>query len=419
MKTANLAIMTVSAALLAVGCGSETGQDGSTAVSSASLSVGSAADLTSVGDIDPGTGGVQLPPSREFPASCFIIDNNTLKVLVVGGFTSAAGNAGLLDAYLYNPSADTWSIAASLAAGEGRGKAKLIPVPGTTNKCVLVGGQSAKATPATRKNTFVFTTNGGTGAWATAGALTDNRIDFGASACGTQSNTMVVGGQDEMGNALDSIEIWNGAATWTKQASPIRLGSSGSSKPRHSSGFSAQGTEKFIVTGGHDGAAASKQVDIITADDSCSNMVVTTFATKLNSARYGGVAFKTGTVDHFLVTGGDTGAALLTDEEDLTVTWTGTPAVAVTTHATMITGSRYPTLAPGSGGLYLLIGGEGHTGTPITAVQEYVSVNTAFTTSNLATARVGAAAELLNDVFVFTGRTGAATWATSTEKVTP
>jgi N-acetylneuraminic acid mutarotase len=164
------------------------------------------------------------------------------QVLVTGGLSSATSNTSgyLSSAELYDPTANTWSSAGSMATARYQQTATLLP----GGKVLVAGGTDSNSNPLSSAELYDPTAN----TWSPAAAMTVARDQHTATLLGT-GKVLVVGGvnigTNGMDAALASTELYDPTAnTWTAPAS-LTTARFGQTATLLKSG-------KLLVAGGYD-----------------------------------------------------------------------------------------------------------------------------------------------------------------------
>lgn len=422
-------------------CGGTQGTSEGIGKSGEALSIAAAADLANAVDTS-GNPASPTPAGLEWSAHCLIKDgtgvNDPFKMLVVGGYNSSG--VGQTTAFMYSGSGN-WVKVASLPA-DGRGEARMIRLSGSDNKCLIAGGLSNKSAGSARTSTYIFTANGASGSWASAGSLPVGRAKFAMANCGT-GKAVIFGGHTASGPnspvTTDDAEVWDGTTTWTGSTGLLV-------NPISDFAFAAKDSTKFVLAGGKTNTGVESAVQAFTATSSCSLTALNNVADlrlqstpASTSGRFGAVAFfKSGTDELYVTAGRDGAGNHPTDRQRFDVTWSGASSgVAYNTQSTSyITAVRNPTLASDGTNLFLndskllLIGGEDNTSatpigsTPVTTVQEINLSTLAVTTANLSSARLGSSGQYVpatSKIYAAQGmssQTGP-TLLTTSEAITP
>lgn len=296
------------------------------------LGVAAGGCSTEAGDKGQSTGSASLPltsitAARMGAASVVINDSGVDKLLVIGGFSSSGGS-GVNTVYLYDPVNDSWSSRATLPAGQDRGDAKAILLPGT-DKVLLVGGRGTdSATTASKGNSLIYDFSLDQWSPTSFGSanLVAARTDFQLVTCGTgtgETNARILafGGSDYPAGSTtytNVVEMYNPSTnSWSNVETLITARAKLAVGALETTGANA--FTKFIVAGGEDGSGASNQLEVMTVTTACGSPDLREADANLGSTRKDPVVFAEGSSNTFLVAGGD---GLSTSDKIVVASWT-------------------------------------------------------------------------------------------------
>jgi N-acetylneuraminic acid mutarotase len=157
-------------------------------------------------------------------------------VLVAGGEAPSTPNpVPVSSAEIYDPIANTWSSAGSMAAARLNHAATLLG----SGKVLVTGGEDSNTNTLAGAEVFDPASN----SWATVGSMATEREDHTATLLGT-GKVLVVGGFDNNGNQLVSSELYDPAAnTW------MAAGNMATARSSHTAALLASG--KVLIAGGY------------------------------------------------------------------------------------------------------------------------------------------------------------------------
>jgi N-acetylneuraminic acid mutarotase len=183
--------------------------------------VGPGADPASVGDYtataeiyDPTANSwskaASMSTGRFEPTMTVLKDGRVLLAGGVGDIDSTHRGVALASAEIYNPASDSWSDAGAMSAARLGGTATLL-----ANGDVLVAG-GFNNTDGGLATAELFDPSSG---WKATGSLADARDDATATAL-PSGDVLVAGGDNGAGAAIASVEVYGaGSGTWHKVAS--------------------------------------------------------------------------------------------------------------------------------------------------------------------------------------------------------
>lgn len=189
------------------------------------------------------------------------------RIYVIGGYAGAgAGDAPIATVEEYNPASDTWRTVAAMPTATAEFGCAMTP---RLNKGeplsrihVLGGNLSSEATPTVTGNVFVFTPDPiGSGSWIQQAFSITPRRNLGAAAVlrGVLPNAVfAIGGRDQVGNALTTVESYVGTTSQAVPTNPTTLVLSPITQlpaARHSFAIGTADNRIYIM-GGVDGAGA-------------------------------------------------------------------------------------------------------------------------------------------------------------------
>ena len=215
--------------------------------------------LNKVETYDPATGvwtntSGTLIQARRWHTSTLL---NNDKVLIVGGSVSAGGaNSTVVE--LFDPTAGTFSAAASLRLSRQGHTATLLPtgdvlIVGRNNSDGSLSTVGSFTNVASSRTTEIYTPNSTTGTWTDGPVLTHGRYSHAATLIGNSNQLLVTGGYDAGTDKTETLDVSTGltsARTWnlTSNMSVARA--------LHTSTY-LSASDKVLVIGGYNNAASS------------------------------------------------------------------------------------------------------------------------------------------------------------------
>jgi N-acetylneuraminic acid mutarotase len=170
------------------------------------------------------------------------------KFLVSGGLSETFVSIATANAEIYDPDADQWLSTASMATARSGHSATLLD-----NGLVLVAGGYANtglASPLIVASAEIYDPNANT--WSSAGSMANPRQNHTATLVSNTNKVLVAGGHDGSGSALQSAELYDEITrTWSS------AGSMGNPHDNHTATLLPTG--KVLVAGGHDSSGSALQ----------------------------------------------------------------------------------------------------------------------------------------------------------------
>lgn len=182
---------------------------------------------------------------------------NNDKVLIVGGSVSAGGASSTV-VELFDPTAGTFSAAASLRLSRQGHTATLLP----TGQVLIVGRNNSDGSLSTvgsftnvvsSRTTEIYTPNSTTGAWTDGPVMTNGRYSHAATLIGNSNQLLVTGGYDA---GTDTAELLDVSSTLTSAQTWSLTSNMSVSRALHTSTY-LPATNKVLVIGGYNNTTSS------------------------------------------------------------------------------------------------------------------------------------------------------------------